>query len=109
MKNETKKIYAVQHNYLFADADLKRFDNLKDAIQFADDNVAFTQQDIKIYTRDKTIMMRKWYGYEFSEDEYFADYEYGKPISYGKFGFYTGWILDDNIQPEDKKIIRDLF
>ena len=68
--------------------------NLKDAMECADEDAAYTQQDIKIYAvdenghiNDNPEMVRGWCGYEYHNEEEHCE----KPICFGTFGFYSDW------------------
>lgn len=55
------------------------------AMRAADEGIAYTQTDVKIYEGDNLIAFRHWYGVECPEDEAGGDV-----IDYGT-GYYAEW------------------
>lgn len=64
------------------------FGELEDALDVADDNAAYTQQDICITDDDGDCWVRFWVSIPWSKDTGFAKDEI---INYGKFGYYAPW------------------
>lgn len=69
-------------------------ENLENAMEIADENATYTQQDINIYEVDEKdnisdcpTMSRRWWGYEYNPDED----AFENPICFGTFGFYSDW------------------
>lgn len=67
---------------------------LEEAMERADKEAAYTQQNIEIYSVDDYGLMddfpeisRIWQGYEYRSDEELDE----NPIVFGTFGFYSDW------------------
>lgn len=80
-------------------------ESLEKAMEAADEEVAYTQQDIKIYAvdengyiNDNLEMVRIWCGYEYRPEEEPCE----NPICFGTFGFYSDWC---EVEPYGKNSI----
>lgn len=63
-------------------------DTLEEAMQIADANACYTQQNITIEDIDgNAVAIRRWWGVEYDpETDYCED-----PIDYGSWGYYGDW------------------
>lgn len=71
------------------------FEDLDDAIEYANNQACYIQEDIVIYnskeeTYENEVMRRCWYGVAFNPDLY-EDGEDADIISFGSFGYYDEW------------------
>lgn len=64
---------------------------LKEAKEVADKGISYNQQACAIIdvTDDSLACVRRWYGYEMTEDDEVED-----PIGFGSLGFYGDWEED---------------
>lgn len=69
----------------FHDGTTTTFDNIADAVIYADVNARYSQLNITIYQGDEIVAQRIWYG---CLDD-IADCKY--PIQFGDKGFYDDW------------------
>lgn len=60
---------------------------IKEAMEFADDNASYTQQDIDIINNEigEIVAIRRWWGVEADANEQEGI------INFGKFGYYGPW------------------
>lgn len=62
-------------------------ETISEAKSIADDNCQYTQADITIEEDEEVIARRKWYGFEFNEENDGSE----DPIRFGSFGYYADW------------------
>lgn len=80
-------------------------ESLEKAMEAADEEAAYTQQDIKIYAVDENgnindtpEMGRRWWEYEYRPEEDSNE----NPIVFGTFGFYSDW---HEVEPYENPIV----
>lgn len=60
---------------------------LEEAKRVADEDAAYTQQNIEIFDEDgDSVAIRRWVGVDYNNG-----YESENPIIFGSFGFYDDW------------------
>jgi hypothetical protein len=81
-------MYRVDYNTGISNHD--EFDNLEDAMKYADNNACYTQQNIQIYDEcDDMCAERIWIGILLDDDNGAID----NPLAFGESGYYTDWII----------------
>lgn len=75
--------------------DRESFEDLDDAIKYANNQACYIQEDIVIYnskeeTCENEVMRRRWYGVPFDSDLY-EDGGDADIIDFGDFGYYAEW------------------
>jgi len=68
-------------------------ETLEEAMKTADENAAYTQQDITIEDNAGNVLaVRHWWGVEYDEENEDAYCE--APICFGRYGYYDDWQID---------------
>ena len=91
-KNQKGKyMYSIKFNT--GAGDIAGIATMEEAIQKADEEAAYTQQDIEIINdKGKTVATRFWRKTGFKPDDY-ENGENADVISYGNFGYYDEWVF----------------
>lgn len=79
-------------NFNTGAGNVENIETLEKAMEIADSETAYTQQDIDIYEdgNEKPVLTRRWCGTQF-DPELFEDGENANVIKFGSFGYYDEW------------------